>query len=536
MTLYETNFTAIDWGIVVLYLATSIVIGLWANRYVGNLSDYLVAGRTLRIRLALATMTGTELGLVTVMYSAELGYKQQYASLYLAVLEGLSLLIVGLTGLVVYQLRESAVLTIPEYYEKRYSRGVRVVGACMMVVSGVLNMGLFLKAGSQFITAISGLQEAIYLKLIMTGLLLLVLFYTVLGGMVSVVITDLIQFLVLGVGMLVVSAFVFGSVGLDGFANVVTEHSGYYDPTDANNPSQAGADDGIGLGVLLAQATVIFTAIMLWPAGASRTLSVKSAKVAQQLYLYSTVPFLARRALPVFWGIGAFAFFATRPDLNSELMAAVADPTNGVTSLSAMPLYLAKIIPTGVLGLVTAGMVAAFMSTHDSYLLCWSGVVTQDIVAPLFGPLSQRQRITSTRIAIVVIGALLLIWGLWYEVSTNLWGYMAVTGTVYLAGVLPVVVGGLYWKRSSQVGAYCALLGGLTGLLAMGPVIEFLNDFSPIKSLGIAVRSEQMMLAAFAISMSGFIAGSILFPDKHASNKATSDDSPNTDSQKTETP
>ena len=48
MSLYETNFTAWDWGIVVVYLLTSIVIGLWANRNVGNLSDYLVAGYCLQ--------------------------------------------------------------------------------------------------------------------------------------------------------------------------------------------------------------------------------------------------------------------------------------------------------------------------------------------------------------------------------------------------------------------------------------------------------------------------------------------------------
>ena len=103
-----------DWSIVVCYLLSSIVIGLWANRYVGNLSDYLVAGRKLRIRLALATMTGTELGLVTVMYMAELGFIQQYASLYLAFLEAGAVLMIGLTGFVVYRLRDSSIMTIPE--------------------------------------------------------------------------------------------------------------------------------------------------------------------------------------------------------------------------------------------------------------------------------------------------------------------------------------------------------------------------------------------------------------------------------------
>ena len=519
MSLYATNFTTWDWVIVVAYLVASIVIGVWANRYVGNLSDYLVAGRTLRIKLALATMTGTELGLVTVMYSAELGYKQQYASLYLAVYEAAFLLAIGLTGFVVYRLRQTAVLTIPEYYERRYSRGVRVLGGTVMVVSGVLNMGLFLKAGAQFLTAISGLQDPLHLKLIMTGLLLLVLFYTVLGGMVSVVITDLVQFLVLGVGMLVVTGYVVSAVGLDGLQQVVTLHNGYIDPTSLTNPSRlttSGA--GIGPGMLLMQALVVFTALMLWPSGASRTLSVKSSEVAKKLYLYSTIPFLARRALPVLWGIAAFSYFAAHPDLLATFQGAIKLSADGggahVTQLSAMPLFLAKIIPTGVLGLVTAGMVAAFMSTHDSYLLCWSGVVTQDIIAPLFGPLNQRQRIAITRIAMLVIGGLLLFWGLWYETRTDLWSYMAITGTIYLAGVLPVVVGGLYWKRAATLGAYVALLGGLTGILALGPIIEWINRLLAAREIAMRVQNWQMVLLTFAVSLIGFVVMSLLFPNR----------------------
>ncbi|WP_417390568.1 sodium:solute symporter family protein [Gimesia sp.] len=495
-----------DWSIVVCYLLTSIVIGLWANRYVGNLSDYLVAGRKLRIRLALATMTGTELGLVTVMYMAELGFIQQYASLYLAFLEAGAVLIIGLTGFVVYRLRDSSIMTIPEYYEKRYSSTVRVVGASVMVVSGVLNMGLFLKAGSQFLTAISGLQDEMYLKLIMTGLLLLVLFYTVLGGMVSVVITDLIQFLILGTGMVIVTGVVFWSIGWDGFAAIVTEQNGYFDPTNPENPSGKGG--GIGWLQIIQMTVVIGSAAMLWPTSAARTLSCQSAAVAQRLYTLSSISFLARRALPVFWGIGTFAFFTAQPELFAEFNEAV-KTNSSVTSLSAMPLFLAKVVPTGLLGLVTAGMIAAFMSTHDSYLLCWSGVITQDIVAPLAGPMSQRARILVTRIAIFVIGAMLLIWGLWYEVSSDLWGYLAVTGAVYLSGAIPTVVGGLYWKRGSRAGALAAILGGLLGLSAMGPCVEMINGWFSSN-----LNATHLTLMTFAFSAAVYVLGSLIFPDQ----------------------
>lgn len=515
MQLFDTNFTSLDWCIVVAYLLISIVVGIWANRYVGNIAGYLVAGRTLRIRLALATMTGTEIGLVTVMYSAELGFTQQYASLYLALYELVILLFIGLTGVVVYRMRQSKVLTIPEYYEKRYSRGVRVLGGVMMVTSGVLNMGLFLKAGSLFLISITGLGlgEELGLKLIMTGLLLLVLFYTVLGGMVSVVITDLIQFVILGSAMVIVTLFVVNEVSIDGFAEVVTQHNGYFDPTSIDNPSTEKPDDGIGPITLTAQFVVLSVALMLWPTGASRTLAVKTPEIARKLYLCSTIPFLARRSLPVLWGIGAFAFFHSHPGLNEQFQTAIA-AGGDINTQAAMPLFLAKIIPSGLLGLVTAGMVAAFMSTHDSYLLCWSGVITQDVVAPLMkNGLTEKQRILTTRVAIVATGIMLLVWGLWYEVSSNLWQYMAVTGTVYLAGVFPVVIGGLYWSRSSSAGAYIALLGGLTGIMALVPCTEFLNKQIARAGFDLVLRSEHVMLGSFAFSLLGFIVGSLLLPD-----------------------
>ena len=435
--------------------------------------------------------------------------------MYLALYELVILLFIGLTGVVVYRMRESRVLTIPEYYEKRYSRGVRVLGGVMMVTSGVLNMGLFLKAGSLFLVSVTGLglQEEIGLKLIMTGLLLLVLFYTVLGGMISVVITDLIQFVILGTAMVVVTLFVVGEVGIDGFSEVVTQQHGYYDPTATDNPSTAKPDDGIGPLTLTSQAVVLIVALMLWPTGVSRTLAVKTPEIARKLYLCSTIPFLARRSLPVLWGIGAFALFHSHPALNQQFQTAIA-AGGDINTQAAMPLFLAKIIPSGLLGLVTAGMVAAFMSTHDSYLLCWSGVITQDVVAPLTeNGLTEKQRILVTRIAIVATGIMLLIWGLWYEVSSNLWKYMAVTGTVYLAGVFPVVIGGLYWSRSSTAGAYVALLGGLTGILGLDPCISFLNAQLVALDTNIVVNNDIVMLMTFVMSAAGFVAGSLLFPD-----------------------
>ena len=56
---------------------------------------------------------------------------------------------------------------------------------------------------------------------------------------------------------------------------------------------------------------------------------------------------------------------------------------NQKVDLRAMPTLIKEVLPVGILGLVVAGMLAAFMSTHDSYLLCWSTIIINDIISPL---------------------------------------------------------------------------------------------------------------------------------------------------------
>jgi SSS family solute:Na+ symporter len=203
------------------------------------------------------------------------------------------------------------------------------------------------------------------------------------------------------------------------------------------------------------------------------------------------------------WGICAFVFVSQSP----KLLSAFQGP-DALNSQFGMPIFIAKVLPSGFLGLIAAGMFAAFMSTHDSYLLSWSSVITQDIIAPLKkGHLSDKQRLLITRISIVAIGIFLLIWGLWFEAPVSLWNYMAVTGTIYLAGAFTVVAAGLYWKKASKTGATLALFAGLLAILGIGPWTQGEN-------VPFYLSDKFIGLMTFVIAIVGMIAGSLLFPDK----------------------
>ncbi|HIE50596.1 MAG TPA: sodium:solute symporter family protein [Armatimonadetes bacterium] len=497
---FATNFTAVDWVIVALYLSMSVAIGLFANRFIARLSDYLVAGRGLKIYLAVATMTGTELGLVTVMYNAEQGFIGGFAGFHIGVVWSLACLAVGLTGLIVYKLRKARVMTIPEYYEQRFGKRVRWLGGVVLAFSGILNMGLFLQAGSRFVIGVTGLEPgSAAVKWVMTLMLLLVLLYTTLGGMVSVVITDYLQFVVLSAGMAIITVLATTQVGWENLFRVPLEHLGERGATWFNPL----ASQEYGLTYLIWMVFISLSAVTLWQSATLRALSAQSPQVAQRLYAWSSITFLARVIIPMFWGICAYVFVVQNPVLRERFFPA--NPAQALSSQYAMPIFLAKILPTGLLGLVVAGMMAAFMSTHDSYLLCWSAVLTQDIIAPLCRrPLSDRARILLTRIWIVLIGVFLLIWGLWYEAPVSLWNYMAGTGTIYLAGAFAVIVGGLYWKRASSTGALIAIL---CGLCAVPTII-------PGAMERLALTDKEIAVLTFILCGVGMVVGSLLFPDR----------------------
>ena len=220
------HFTFLDWAIVIAYLAGTLAAGLYGKRFVSGLSDFLVAGRELGTFIGIATLAATEIGTITFMYYAELGYKTGFASFVNGLIAGAVMIFIGRTGFIIRKLRSLGLMTIPEFFEVKYSRNLRILTGVLVATGGILNMGVFLKVEGTFLAIISGISLN-HLKATMTGILLLELIYTVLGGMVSVVITDFIQFVALSMGTLLVTLYSIRAVGWGHMYNVVHTTMGY---------------------------------------------------------------------------------------------------------------------------------------------------------------------------------------------------------------------------------------------------------------------------------------------------------------------
>ncbi|HPI73779.1 MAG TPA: sodium:solute symporter family protein, partial [bacterium] len=184
-----------------------MLAGIMVRKYVGKVEHFLVAGREMNVFLGIASLAATEFGIVTCMYTAQNGYEMGFSGAVPGILMAAAMAFVGFTGFGVKPLRDSGVMTLPELYQKKFGPRVRWAAGVVIVLGGLLNMGVFLRTGGEFLVVVTGL-DVHYLEITMTLLLILVAVYTILGGMLSVLINDFLQLIVMSLGLILVTVLI----------------------------------------------------------------------------------------------------------------------------------------------------------------------------------------------------------------------------------------------------------------------------------------------------------------------------------------
>jgi len=489
-------------------LAYVVVLGLILKRQGRadtSLVEFFVSGRNLGIGTAIATLGATEIGLITIAYNAQKGFNEGFAAFHIGLAALIGCLFIGLTGFVVRPLRRTGVLTLPEFYEQRFGRDVRIFGAIVMALGGILNMGLFLKVAALFIAAMLNIPNLSFsANLIMIVLIVVSVGYTSYGGMRSVIATDIFQFVLLTAGLLLGVFYLNGIISFDKIVTVVQQQKSVSGFDPFVNPS---------FGVtyffwMIVVAGIVSAAI--WPTALSRALCIEKEENVPKAYLAASIIFLSRMIIPAFLGVLAFAYFNS-PELSGSLAQdTLLKPFGSDADLVAMPVMLRVTLPPWLLGFMAVAMIATFMSTQDSYLFCWSSIIARDILGPLTGKTDDTKfQILATRIGIIAIACYELYWGLVYQGGEDVWDYLTVSGSIYFCSGIVLLTGGLYWKRATRRGALLALIFGFSAVLSLGPLKQ---------ALGITLTNAEIGFGAIALALAGFILGSL----SEAAPKATS--------------
>ena len=475
----------IDGSIVGLYLLATMIAGVMVRKYVAKVEHFIVAGREMNVYLGIASLAATEFGIVTCMYTAQAGYTRGFAGTIPGICNAIAMFAVGATGFCVKKLRDSGVMTIPEIFEQRYGGFVRWLAGVVIVLGGLLNMGVFLRVGGQFLVVCCGMNLQ-YLELTMTVLLVAVMVYTIMGGMLSVLVTDFLQFVVMSAGLLLVTFLVLGTVGWNALTETVNAHYG----AGGFNPFVA---PDLGWPFVLSNLLTNTGAVLTWQAVIARLLAAKDSKTGRKVYTGTSFFFVCRWVIPGLWGMAALA--VVTPDMLAQIGLQFGEKDG---SLFAMPYLLSQILPVGMMGVLVAAMLAADMSTDSSYMLTWGSVIYNDVLAPFRRkrPWSEKKGILWNRCIIALIGVFLLFWGLWYKIEGNLWEYCQTTGTIYLASMSILLIACCYWKRANNWGAIAAIvLGAALPVLALS-----LNLFVQTEVPVLDETGRQMMKDGLAVT------------------------------------
>ena len=480
-----TNFNwLLDGSIVGLYLLVTMVAGLMVRKYVGKVEHFLVAGREMDVYLGIASLAATEFGIVTCMYTAQNGYEKGFAGATPGILMALAMAGVGLTGFVIKPLRDSGVMTIPELLDKRFGPRVRWAAGVVIVLGGLLNMGVFLRTGGQFLVLVAGLDVR-YLEIMMTALLVGVAVYTILGGMLSVLVTDFLQFVVMSLGLILVTILILVNVGWEKLVTTVEMHYGAGGFNPFVNPT-------MGWQYVLFNLMLNTAAVLTWQTTIARVLAAKDTNTGRRVYTRTSFFFVCLFLIPGIWGIAALATLG--PVANT---------------LEAMPSYLSTAVPAGLMGILVAAMLAADMSTDSSYMLTWCSVIYNDILAPFRKkPWSERKGLFWNRTIIALIGIFLLLYGLWYPLKGDLWTYLGVTGTIYLASISVLLIACCYWKRANSWGAVASII-----VSAVIPVSYLVMEQVPSTAdLAKSIGPYYSGIATYLLSAAAMVIGSLLKP------------------------
>ena len=480
------HLTGLDWGIVVALVVVLAVAAIACNRFARTVSGFLAAERCAGRYLIAVSYGMAQLGVISLVWFWQQYYDVAFTSIWWGFMEGPALIIIALSGWVVYRFRETRSLTMAQFFEVRYSRRFRVFAGFVAFIAGIINYGIFPAVAARFFIALCGFPENVSIAgmeistfaTIMLLLLGTALFFVFLGGQVAVILTDFIQGTFGQVVFLIVIVYLLTSYS---WPEIETALLSAPEGKSLVNPFDLGEETRFNAFYWVISMIVLFYGMLSWQGTTgynAAAINAHEAKMANILNGWRfRVLLLITLVLPI-----CIKVIMTNPEYAAEAAQvhsiiemqagnSVEAPEALVSQLRT-PAAASVMLPAGLLGLFAAALIGAFISTNDTYLHSWGSIFIQDVVQPLRGrPLSTRQHLWLLRFSIFGVAVFAFIFSMLWTPSQYVSMFLALTGAIFVGGAGSAIIGGLYWRRGTTAGAWSAMIVGMS-LAIYGVVVK----------------------------------------------------------------
>ncbi len=451
-----------------IYLLLNLIVGLWASRRIHNTEDFVLAGR--RLPMALATMVtfATWFGSETMM-----GAPSQFLEGgFLNVIEepfGAALCLVLVGVFFARTFYRWNIITFCDFFLVRFGRTSEFVSAIMIIPS------YFGWIAAQFV-AMGIVGHVIFGLPLETGIwagAMMVMVYTLTGGMWSISITDFIHNIILILGLILLAVILFTKTG--GVAAVTSQQPAdffRFVPKEVTFQSYAeylAAWITIGLGSIPQQD--IFQRVM---ASKDADTAVKSSITAGFLYLTVAL-------LPLFIALASKSLYP-------ELM-------QGDTKM-IIPNMVLQHAPVWMQILFFGALISALLSTSSGAILAPAAVLGENLIKPYFPKLSDRQLLMAIRGGVIFVTLASILMALSRQ---DIFELVSESSSLSLVSLFVPLTFGLYWKPANSLGCLASMILGLSVWM----LCEFLWE----------TVFPSVLYGIFA-SLIGMLLGSYLYPKK----------------------
>ncbi|MGC5400681.1 sodium:solute symporter [Streptomyces sp. DT20] len=442
---------AVDYAVIVVYLAGMLAMGWWGMRRAKSKSEFLVAGRRLGPWMYSGTMAAIVLGGASTIGGVGLGYQYGLSGAWMVFTIGLGLL--ALSVFFSARIARLKVYTVSEMLDLRY-------GGRAGLISGIVMWAYTLMLAVTSTIAYATIFDVLFdmnrtVAIILGGTI--VVAYSALGGMWSITLTDMVQFVVKTIGVLLLLLPI-AVIKAGGFSEMKAKL-----PTDYFDPLGIGGE-------------TIFTYVLIYTFGMligqdiwQRVFTARSDRVARLGGTVAGTYCLVYAVAGAVIGTAAKVMYPKLPTADAAFATIVKDE-----------------LPVGVRGLVLAAALAAVMSTSSGALIACATVANNDIWSRFKGVVTrggdgaeheeEHDEVKGNRAFILIMGIAVILIAI---ALNNVVEALTVAYNLLVGGLLVPILGGLLWRRGTAAGALAAVaVGGLAviglmagyGILANEPV------------------------------------------------------------------
>lgn len=434
---------------ILVYIVLQLGLGVYVSRRTATESDYLLAGRRLPMGISVMTIFATWFGAETCIGSSGAVYEEGLAGARTDPFGySICLMLMGFLFAVPFWRRR--LTTLGDLFRVRYSPGVEKIAVLLLAPTSIMWAAAQIRAFGQVLSASSELS----VNLAIAVAAIVVVAYTSFGGLLADAITDVLQGVVLIVGLVLLLGTVMFTVGWAGISEA-------FDP---NRLSFAGPEGFSPLEQMESWMVPILGSVISQELIA-RTLAAKSPRVARNSAITAGSLYLLIGFVPL--TLGLFG-----PSLLPQLEH----------SEQFLP-TLAQTMLHPVLYVVFAGaLVSAILSTVDSALLAAASLASHNLVVPLLPNPSEKAKLVTARACVVAFGLVAYILARHAEGVYHLVEEASAFGS---AGVFTVVVFAIFTRYGGALTAYLTLIGGVSVYVVGAYVLEM--DYPYLLSVAVAL-------------------------------------------------